>query len=134
MRISDYSFIDPGEDTEAAEQFQRLESNHHWRAARLITLLEEFVAKDTNSAHRIIVKGQIEIYFIPPLYVLVRVSDAAALVRVDHGRKQVEIVQVIEEYGAGVHEVDDRDVLATPLDGVKDAVVRATDRVREGLG
>jgi hypothetical protein len=98
MNIKEYSFIDPGA-SEVGKQLETLANNHPFVAARLITCLEEFVVTDTDLANRVVVIEQVEIYLVPPRYVLLHVPDAAALVRVDHAQRKVNIVRIIEEYG-----------------------------------
>jgi hypothetical protein len=101
MRINDYALIDP-KGSEAGKQLSKLASDHPIRAARLVDCLEAFVVADTDLAHGIS-EGQTVFYLVPPRFVLASIPDAAALVRVDHAKRRVEIVQIIEEYG-GVQE------------------------------
>ena len=100
MRIHEYQVIDRT-DTEAAEQLKELANSHPHRAARLMDVLEEFVQMDTNSSYRVNsdARGTVEIYIVPPRYVLRHLPDAAALVRVSHTRREIELVEVMEEYG-----------------------------------
>jgi hypothetical protein len=98
MNIKQYTFTDPA-DTEVGNQLEALANNHPFVAARLISCLEEFVLTDTDLANRVVENEQVEIYLVPPRYVLMHVPDAAALVRVDHARKGVDVVRIIAEYG-----------------------------------
>lgn len=105
MNVKEYLFIDPG-TSEAGRQLEMLANRHPFRAARLIEKIEAFVKTDTDLAHRIAVNGQVEIYFVPPRYVLVREPDAAALIRVESAKRQVKVVQIIEEYGGAEERAD----------------------------
>jgi hypothetical protein len=108
MKLNDYKVVDPGAagTSQAGQQLGKLANDNPFRAARLVDCLERFVATDTDVADRIIVEGQIEIYVVPPRFVLVHVPDAAALIRVNHARKQVDVVQIIEEYDGTQWDVE----------------------------
>lgn len=103
MRINDYSLIDP-QGSDAGTRLEALARAHPLRATRLVQCLEDFVRADTDLACRL-VEGGIEIYLVPPRYVLAHVPDSAALVRVDHQHRQIDIVAVVDEYG-GYQEQD----------------------------
>jgi hypothetical protein len=105
MNIKEYRFIDPG-TSEAGRQLEMLAYHHPFKAARLIANVEAFVLTDTDLAHRIVVNGQVEIYFVPPRYILVKEPDAAALIRVDQANRQVRVVRIVEEYGGPDERAD----------------------------
>lgn len=99
MRINDYALEEPENVT---RQLTKWATDHPFRAARLLDCLEAFLAADTDLAEGIS-EGPAVFYLVPPRFVLASMPDAAALVRVHHTRRRVEIVEIIEEYG-GVEE------------------------------
>ena len=100
MNLKDYTFVDPI-GSAVGRKLEALAQKHPFRAGRLVTALEEFVLTDANAAYRIEPgdPGQIEIYMVPPRNVLVHLPDSAALIRVDHPRRRIELVTIFEEYG-----------------------------------
>lgn len=72
-----------------------------FRAERLVGALEAFVQRDTRASFRVLPEagGDIEIFMEPPRYVLRHMPDAVALLRVDHRKRTIELVHVIEDYG-----------------------------------
>lgn len=98
MMINDYELINP-QDTEAGDQLKRLGHAHPLAAERMVRALEAFAGADTGLAGKVIERGDVEIYLVPPRYVLVHVPDAAALIRVNHATRQIDIVEIFEEYG-----------------------------------
>jgi hypothetical protein len=89
--------MDP-EGTPAGRQFEKLGRARPWATDRLVQALEDFARTDTELSCRIAGK-RTEIYLVPPRYVLAHVPDAAALVRVDHAQRQIDVVLVLEDYG-----------------------------------
>jgi len=76
MRINDYEFIDP-QGTEAGDQLKRLGRAHPFAAERLVRALEEFARTNTDLSNKVVEGADIEIYLVPPRYVLVHIPDAA---------------------------------------------------------
>jgi hypothetical protein len=98
MKINDYEVIDP-RGSEAGEQLMRLGHEHPFATERLVRALEEFVRTDTDLSCRVGDPGDIETYLVPSRYVLAHVPDCAALVRVNHASRKIDIVEIIDEYG-----------------------------------
>ena len=71
-----------------------------FRVNRLITALEAFVCGGpaTRAAPLDPLDAEIEVYLTPPRHVLRAVPDAGALILVDHTKKIVRLVEVIEDY------------------------------------
>jgi hypothetical protein len=51
-------------------------------------------------------QGQ-EIYLVPQQYTFSTVSDAAALVMIDHAIEKMSILEIIEDYGGGPQSTAD---------------------------
>lgn len=103
MNISEYAFVDP-EATPAGRALDVLARRPGGRANRLVAALEAFALENTVYADRVAPphgapRGGVEVFCVPPRGLLACMPDAAALVRVDHGRRTVELVEVIEHYG-----------------------------------
>jgi hypothetical protein len=98
MSLNDYEFVDP-QGTEIGEELQRLADNHPNRTAKLVDWLESCM---TNEASRelCITEGKVDIYLVPPRFVLENLPDAAALLRIDHLTKRIHLVKIIPVYGA----------------------------------
>jgi hypothetical protein len=97
MNVNSYTFIDP-EGTEAGAQFKKLGSARPFAADRLVQALEDFARTDTDLSCKI-AGSRIEIYLVPPRTVLAHVPDAAALVRVNHERQEIDVVRIVAPYG-----------------------------------
>ena len=70
-----------------------------FRMNRLITALEDFaVGGPATRVAPHLDQAEAEVYLVPPRSILRSVSDAAALVLVDHRTRTVEIVEVIDDY------------------------------------
>jgi hypothetical protein len=102
MRINDYEFMNP-QDTAAGDQLTRLGRAHPLAAERAVRALEKFAGTDTGLACKVIEAGDVEVYLVPPRWVLVHIPDSAALIRVNHASKQIDIVEILEDYG-GIDE------------------------------
>lgn len=103
MNISEYAFVDP-EATPAGQSLTALARRPGGRGNRLIAALEAFALENTVYADRVAPRrgaprGIVEVFCVPPRSLLAQMPDAAALVRVDHGGRIVELVEVIEHYG-----------------------------------
>ena len=102
MSFDEYHLLDPDPDGSVVRTLRDIASTKPYRASRLITALEEFVWNGPSNGHRVEPEdssGLVEIYLIPPRYILRMISDAAALVRVDHSVLEIEIILVRDEYG-----------------------------------
>ncbi|RBP01260.1 hypothetical protein DFR50_15722 [Roseiarcus fermentans] len=69
-----------------------------FRMNRLITALEAFVCGGAATRVAPSAAAETEVYLTPPRSILRSVSDAAALVLVDHRNRTVEIIEVINDY------------------------------------
>lgn len=97
MRVNDYRLIDP-RTTGVGEEFRAFARVHPFAAERLWRCLEDFVQADTEHSCKILERNG-EFYLVPPRFVLAHVPDAAAVIRVIHRTRQLEIVEIISEYG-----------------------------------
>jgi hypothetical protein len=72
-----------------------------FRAERLVGALEAFAQRDTQDSFRVLPEagGEVENFMEPPRYVMKHMPDAAALVRVDHGKRTIELIHVYGDYG-----------------------------------
>lgn len=103
MNISEYAFLDP-EATPAGRALALMARRPGGRANRLVAALEAFALENTVYADRVTPprgapRGMVEVFCVPPRSLLADMPDAAALVRVDHARRTVELMEVIEHYG-----------------------------------
>lgn len=100
MKINDYEVEDP-KGSPAGRQLEDLTHAHPFRTERLVQSLEDFVRNDTTNACHVAgsASAATEVFLVPPRFVLAHVPDAAALVRVSHERAEIEIVEIIIEYG-----------------------------------
>jgi hypothetical protein len=101
MSFKEYALVEPDADSLIGKLLTKMASAEPYRAGRLVTALEEFIWNGMESGYRVVPEegeGAVEIYIVPPRYVLA-VPDAAALLRVDHIGLRIEIIRVIEEYG-----------------------------------
>jgi hypothetical protein len=100
MIIRSYEVIQPdaGPVGAALREMARADP---FRAERLVGALEDFVQRDTQFSFRVMpeAEGEIEIFMEPPRWVLMHMPDAAALVRVDHGKRTIELIHLVEDYG-----------------------------------
>jgi len=113
MRVTDYQIKDAGRSVWT--QMKAFSEQHPFRAARLTTALEEFVLNDTEFAFCVLPEkkqGSVEVYMIPPRYVVMHIPDAAALVRVDHTNRTIELVEMFEDYGGFGEEKQWQDLSA----------------------
>lgn len=69
-----------------------------FRMNRLITALEDFAVGGPATRIDQGGAGETEVYLVPPRSILRSVSDAAALVLVDHHGRTAEIIEVIDGY------------------------------------
>lgn len=99
MRIDDYRFINSRDTVAGGEKFRALARAGAFAAERLRLALEEFARTDTELAWKVVEAGEIEIYLVPPRYVLRGVPDAAALILVNHAVREIEIVDIRNSYG-----------------------------------
>ena len=97
MTLDDYEFIDP-KGTAVGVDLERLANQHPARAGRLIDWLENCVINEA-SRDLCVVGENAEVYLVPPRFLLSNLPDAAALMRVDHSNKKIELVKVMELYG-----------------------------------
>lgn len=100
MNISDYEFVDPAGSPLGLKE-KKLDRERPDLMNRLIGALEEFARGDTVSADRLArsADGLIEVYMVPPRFVLAHLPDGAVLVRVDHRYRKLELVTIVDEYG-----------------------------------
>lgn len=101
MNLKEYRMQEPGAETPVGIALRALAAAKPYRASRLVSALDEFVVTELDVAYRVLPEepgGSIEIYIVPPRYVLI-VPDAAALIRVNHIKAMVDIILIIEEYG-----------------------------------
>jgi hypothetical protein len=100
MIIGAYEVIQP-DATPVGGVLRRMAIADPFRTERPVGALEEFVQRDTQASFRVMPEagGEAEIFMEPPRYVLKHMPDAAALVRVDHGRRTIELIHVFEDYG-----------------------------------
>jgi hypothetical protein len=77
---------------------ERLARRFPRQASRLVDWLENSVVNEA-SRELCVKNGDVEICLVPPRFVLVNLPDAAALIRIDHAAKTIEIVTIIELYG-----------------------------------
>jgi hypothetical protein len=98
MRINDYTFIDPI-GTESGDRFKALARGRPQAAERLRRAIEAFIKVDTELSCKVVESADVEIYLVPPHYVLHTVPDAAALMRVDHAARAIDIANILDEYG-----------------------------------
>jgi hypothetical protein len=105
MLISVYSVIQPDAGPIGAV-LRKLARADPYRAERLVGALEAFVQRDTQDSFPVLPEagGEVEIFMEPPRYVLKHMPDAAALVRVDHRSRTIELIHIVEDYG-GAGEV-----------------------------
>lgn len=98
MRINDYEFMNPF-GTAAGDQLKGLGRRNPLAAERLIRAMEDFASTNTDLACKVIDRGDVEIFLVPPRYVLAHVPDAAVLIRVDHAGAQIDVIEIFAEYG-----------------------------------
>jgi hypothetical protein len=105
MIISAYEVIQP-DAAPVGAALRRMANADPFRAERLVGALEAFVQRDTQASFRVMPEagGEVEIFLEPPRYVLKHMPDAAALVRVHHGRRTIELIHVFEDYGGAGEE------------------------------
>ncbi len=102
MNISEYEFTPPG--GAGGRQLDGLAARHGGRAERLVGALEAFVTRNTAYSDLVAPaqrepRGDVEVFCVPSRSVLAEMPDAAALVCVDHRRRTVELISVVEAYG-----------------------------------
>ena len=70
-------------------------------AARLVTALEEFLRADSHTPYNVLqdLERRVDVCIVPPRYVLLGVPDAAALLRVDHSARRIDLIEIIDDYG-----------------------------------
>jgi len=109
MSVKEYEFIDPF-DGPFGKVLRRWFRLHPIGAARLISALDDFVERGCSLSCIATAKngeGR-EIYLEPPRYVLASLPDAAWLIRVNHAKRTIEVVHLLELYG-GVGEAQQWD-------------------------
>jgi hypothetical protein len=100
MMLVAYKVIEP-DATPVGAVLRHMANAAPFRAERLVSALEAFVQRDTQASCRVVAEagGEIEVFIEPPRYVLKHMADAAALVRVDHRKRTIELVHVFDDYG-----------------------------------
>lgn len=98
MSLNDYEFIDP-EGTEVGDELEKLANRFPGRATRLVDWLESSVVNEAARDLCATTAG-VECYLVPPRFVLSNLPDSAALMRIDHTAKKIEVVRIIQLYGA----------------------------------
>jgi hypothetical protein len=104
MNLNDYEVRNPL-GSSLGEELRKLARQHPFRTRDLITALEEFVRSNGESADCIgrSADAAIEIYLVPPRFILRQLPSAAAMVRVNHAPREIRLTLIIEEYG-GIDE------------------------------
>lgn len=100
MIIEEYEVV-WSDRSEAGKAIKEMARKSTWRASRLFSALEDFVVTKTRFSCRAApdAESAVEVYLVPPRYVLAHLPDAAALVKVGHGMQKIELVHVFQEYG-----------------------------------
>jgi hypothetical protein len=100
MSISEYDLVYPLSGR-IGDRFTAWATSHAMAAARLVGSLDDFAATGGAAATCAAAGagGTPEIYLVPPRHILAAVPDAAFLVRVDHGGRSLEIVELLPVYG-----------------------------------
>jgi hypothetical protein len=97
VSLDDYEFVDP-QGTGVGAELQEFADSHPVRAARLVDWLESCIANEA-SRERCFTDGKVDVYLVPPRFVLANLPDAAALVRVDHLTRKIDLIKIIAVYG-----------------------------------
>lgn len=101
MPVEEYAVVQPVLQSTVGRAWHHLAQTRPERAERLLDALEDAVTAGLASSYRVLPQnpGSVEVFMVPPRYALLVVSDAAALVRVDHVAQTIEIIEVVENYG-----------------------------------
>lgn len=100
MPIDAYTFIDPT-GSQCGRELEEMAVKHPFRFGRLVNALEEFIRSDGTAGTPAAASANppVEIFLVPPRFVLRHIADGAVLVRADHGRQTIEIGKVWGLYG-----------------------------------
>jgi len=125
MIISSYRVIQPDDTPVGAVLWKMARTGHggRFRAERLVSALEAFVQRHTQSSCRVAPEagGPVEVFLEPPRYVLNHLPDAAALLRVDHGKKTIELIHIFMDYGGSGERAQWKEALALTQDALTNA-------------
>lgn len=100
MSFREYEVVDDPAGR-AGRQLDKLARTAPWSASRLLTAVEDFIRDGLLGGDRLAgaAGGAVEVYLVPPRFVLAHLPDAAALIRVDHAGKRIEFVRIIASCG-----------------------------------